>query len=292
MSSPARQSTAVVLMFGDATRTLAADVARTCGGTLLNLEALSRMATEELSEEGEQFLALQKAGALPPFQLALPLMLRAISTHNAPFILGGYPRLGTHLAKLEAATGTVTLAVQAGQASTGADESLAAFLHRRGTQMSTATSRSDVLAAMATSGITLPVARRRIDMQHEEQSISKVARAPAIKVPPHGRPSPKVAAYYRSRLGSDSHGMQPSPGGHQANTPTDHPAPPSNAARLPRAIERGLGELLPRFQLLESQRARAVLLVRLARFPSMAPLLPTCCLPCTPSLFGMSNHVL
>lgn len=115
----------IVLIFGEYCKKLSAAVAARSGGTVFDLPSLSRMAEEELTEEGEALLATQASGALPNLkEHVVPLLKRAMASCNPPFVLNGYPRMGTQLRDLEAAVGEISLSVLAGPADSSVDGNL------------------------------------------------------------------------------------------------------------------------------------------------------------------------
>ena len=86
--------------------------------------AVSRTLTE--------LITLDSEGGLPSFPQLLPALLHAIRMHPSPAILSNIPRLSSQLHKLHAAAGPLLLAVQAGDASRGADAKLGPWLAAHG----------------------------------------------------------------------------------------------------------------------------------------------------------------
>ena len=149
----------ILLMYGGGCDELSGAVASRCGGTLLTLQSLAQIAHAEPSEEGEALLAFVDAGALPAFNVVLPLLCRVVASRNAPFILSGYPRMLGQLKKLEAAVGKLALAVRVGDLDT-MDARLGGALLNAGTLTHDCESHSaaaeavdHVLAAMKGAGV-------------------------------------------------------------------------------------------------------------------------------------------
>ena len=132
---PKEEAPSALLVFGGArAHSMSLAVAERCGGTVVDVEAISEFASSEPSAEGEALLAKQRTGTIVSMKEIVPLVALLRTSRREPLILNGYPRMGSQLAKIEGSAGRVALAVLAG----GGDEvdaRLADFLRRRGTPL-------------------------------------------------------------------------------------------------------------------------------------------------------------
>ena len=91
------------LVVGTGHAALSAALAARCGGSVLDLAALTAHASATSGVESDALLAASGAAEAVPFALALPVLVRAMGALPAPHILSAYPRAGAHIAELEAA---------------------------------------------------------------------------------------------------------------------------------------------------------------------------------------------
>lgn len=110
---------------------------------------------------------LHRTGGIVPFSTALPMLLRLLASSPPPYVLNAYPRMARHVRQLEASTGQLALAVQAGEPGepgtprgSGADAALVAAFRQAGTAVHACASSAEAdvgLArdAMAAAGIAL-----------------------------------------------------------------------------------------------------------------------------------------
>ena len=90
-----------VLVFGSGSSGLSGVLARRCGGTLVDDVALRRMAEETPSEEGVAYLATVDGGGIPTARMMMAVLKRGMSSHEAPYVLDGVPRMGTQIKLLD-----------------------------------------------------------------------------------------------------------------------------------------------------------------------------------------------
>lgn len=102
----------------------------------------------ELITRRAELITLDSEGGLPSFPQLLPALLHAIRMSPPPVILSNFPRLGSQLHKLHAAAGPLLLAVQAGDASRGADAKLGPWLASHGVPIHTLAGARDDLSAV------------------------------------------------------------------------------------------------------------------------------------------------
>ena len=82
------------------------------GGTVLSTQALAAAEMASSSEEGRQMQALQSSGKIVPAPMMVKLLLRAMGSSPAPYLLSDFPRMAAQLKQLEASVGSVACFVQ------------------------------------------------------------------------------------------------------------------------------------------------------------------------------------
>ena len=99
---------------------------------------------------------MESGGVVAPKQY-LPVLLSVMGGSPSPFIFSGFPRMAPHVKQVEAATGSLALVVQLGDAAAPAEAALRTFCMRTGmTLLDVSSSPADsekVLAAMADAGM-------------------------------------------------------------------------------------------------------------------------------------------
>ena len=82
------------------------------GGTVLSTQALAAAEMASSSEDGRQMQALQSSGKIVPVATLVKLLLRAMGSSRAPYVLSDFPRMAAQLKQLEASVGAVACFVQ------------------------------------------------------------------------------------------------------------------------------------------------------------------------------------
>ena len=77
------------------------------GGSVLSTQALAAAAMAATTEEGKELQELQAAGKIAPPPLLLRLLLRAMGSSPAPFLLLDFPKSWGQHAQLESSIGSV-----------------------------------------------------------------------------------------------------------------------------------------------------------------------------------------
>ena len=168
-----RTGSKAVIVFGESADALSRAVAAECGGTVVDLGTLSKMAEEDPSEEGEKLLAVISSGGMVSMPVCLPLLTRVASRREAPFVMNAWPRMMSQLQKVEGAMGAIAIGVQAGGGDVS-DSRLCEALTRRGTAVHSASGSGEsevaaVVEAMRCAGVSVAGGQRG----------SAVAAAPA-----------------------------------------------------------------------------------------------------------------
>ena len=179
-----------MLVFGEESGELSGTIARQCGGTVLDLPSLLRVAEEDPSYEGDALLATLASGDLPSLKVVLPLLKHTMGKRSAPFVLNGYPRMGKQVKDLEASVGTILLSVQAG-AALGVDAGLSKWLAKAGKAVHHASGCEaadvvGVLSAMSEAGIDFTAVELPAALASAE-----AASAPESEPVPEGAAEPE-----------------------------------------------------------------------------------------------------
>ena len=82
------------------------------GGTVLSTQALVAAEMASSSDDGGQLQALQSSGKIAPVAMMVKLLLRAMGSSRAPYVLSDFPRMAAQLKQLEASVGAVACFVQ------------------------------------------------------------------------------------------------------------------------------------------------------------------------------------
>jgi hypothetical protein len=124
---------ALMLVFGSAYEEMSQMLAQRSGGTVIDMETLAGVAANETSEEAAMFRATQEIGGIAPMKVCLPLLQQVIERGRAPFILSGFPRIGSQVKQLVATVGALGLVICADEASGAANANLRNFFSHQGT---------------------------------------------------------------------------------------------------------------------------------------------------------------